>query len=50
MKQTLCTLGILLLGVSIWSITWTCLEWSWLGTFQRMIFLIMGAILIYKYR
>lgn len=49
MKQILYTLGLFLLGISIWSITWTWLEWSWIGTFQRMIFLIIGTILVFKY-
>ena len=49
MKQIFYNLGLLLLAVSIWSITWNWLEWSFNGLFQRMIFLIVGSILIYKY-
>lgn len=48
MKKILYNLGLLLLGLSIYSITWTFIEWSFIGVLQRMLFLMMGTILIYK--
>lgn len=49
MKKTFYNLGLLLLGISIWSITWTWLEWSLIGVLHRMLYLIAGGALIYKY-
>lgn len=50
MRKVLYDLGLLLLGVSIWSIAWTWLEWTLVGVIHRMVFLIVSIILIYKYR
>lgn len=50
MKKILYDLGLLLLGVSIWSITWTWLEWSFVGVLHRATILTVGVILIYKCR
>ena len=49
MKKILYDLGLLLLGISIYSITWTWLEWSFIGVLNRFLLLIIGFALIYKY-
>ncbi len=50
MKKILYDLGLLLLGVSSWSITWTWLEWTFVVVRHRATILTVGNILIYKCR
>lgn len=49
MRKLLYNLGLLLLGLSVYCVTWTWLEWTLVGVIPRMIFLTISLILIYKY-
>lgn len=46
MRKILYELGLLLLGVSIWSVTWEWLGWDLLGVLHRIAYFIAGCILI----
>ncbi len=50
MRKILYDLGLLLLGISIWSIAWKWLDWTLVGVIQRATILTIGIILIYKCR
>lgn len=50
MRKILYDLGLLLLGISIWSIAWTLLDWTLAGVVHRATILAVGIILIYKCR